>query len=76
MSIRRIGRRRVVTSGTGPAAAADSPGPSDAAPDAGVRLEQTSDDTPRAWGEADASTGGADADRDAWLRAQRPPHWE
>lgn len=29
----------------------------------------STDDTDAGWGEADV-------DRDAWFRAQRPPHWE
>ncbi|NYE02018.1 hypothetical protein BJY21_003202 [Kineosphaera limosa] len=52
----------------------------------GGPVEQTRDDTDADWGEGadgpdsefDSGSGSASAGagRDAWLRAQRPPHWE
>lgn len=32
--------------------------------------KKAAEDDPRAWGDADS-----DADHDAWLREQKPPHW-
>jgi hypothetical protein len=49
---------------------ADGPPPAGSPPPTGTALDQTADDTDRAWGE-----GAEDRERDRWLQEQRPPHW-
>lgn len=54
-------------------AAANSESPQAAKPPVtpeGTVPKKAAEDDPRAWGDAES-----DADRDAWLREQRPPHW-
>lgn len=36
------------------------------------RVDQTSDDTDRGWGEVPADEDA----HDRWLQEQRPPHWD
>lgn len=37
----------------------------------GALPKKAAEDDPRVWGDAESDT-----DRDAWLREQRPPHWD
>lgn len=68
--IRRIGRRRVVSSG--PSSDASS------APERDVAA-QSADDTDAGWADTaagpHAGTAHDDDARARWLRAERPPHW-
>lgn len=78
-AIRRIGRRRVEWRPIREAGdAAPATGPTSEVVDeaAAGRLSGTGpdDDKPRAGAADDAAS--SDAGRDAWLHAQRPPHWE
>ena len=81
-SIRRVGKRRVVSDPTGERPGegggdvgenGDFVGADGGAGTAASGLEQTTDDTDDGWGEAPVTGRSA---RDEWLRAQRPPHWE
>ena len=71
---RRRGPRRADAPGTGPAAA-DGREPRLAGMPRLTGQAGTSPATTPTGNAAGVETGAAEAERDRWLREQRPPHW-
>ena len=72
-TVRRVGRRRVVTDEPAGLEALVDATPSDADPDASDS-GQVEDRLPQD-GRVDTDRADDGSDRDAWLRDQVPPHW-
>ena len=68
---RRRGPRRADAPGTGPAAADGREPRLPGMP----RLTGQAETSPPTGQEAGVETGPVEAERDRWLREQRPPHW-
>lgn len=77
--VRRVGRRRVVTAEPAGLEPRSEPAPAaDPDPDSADALLEDRADEEIDYEESDHEDGGHDhggSDRDAWLRAQVPPHW-